>query len=132
MIKPDGQILVIFGASGDLTKRKLLPSLYELFARDMLHDARMVNRLLRALVARRLIHHQKRFFPIRPRFALDRKVQRLDIHVRVGIINDFAFNSNLSERDQTSAFVSRSEPLRKKNLFQTHQISRSKSITSGA
>ncbi len=29
MIKPDGQILVIFGASGDLTKRKLLPSLYE-------------------------------------------------------------------------------------------------------
>lgn len=38
MIKPDGQILVIFGASGDLTKRKLLPSLYELFARDMLPE----------------------------------------------------------------------------------------------
>lgn len=38
MIKPDGQILVIFGASGDLTKRKLLPSLFELFARDMLPE----------------------------------------------------------------------------------------------
>ena len=38
MIKPDGQILVIFGASGDLTKRKLLPSLYELFARDMMPE----------------------------------------------------------------------------------------------
>lgn len=38
MIKPDGQILVIFGASGDLTKRKLLPSLFELFDRDMLPE----------------------------------------------------------------------------------------------
>lgn len=38
MIKPDGQILVIFGASGDLTKRKLLPSLFELFDREMLPE----------------------------------------------------------------------------------------------
>lgn len=38
MTKPDGQILVIFGASGDLTKRKLLPSLFELFTRDMLPE----------------------------------------------------------------------------------------------
>lgn len=38
MIKPDDQILVIFGASGDLTKRKLLPSLFELFDRDMLPE----------------------------------------------------------------------------------------------
>ncbi|MDO4692415.1 MAG: glucose-6-phosphate dehydrogenase [Porphyromonadaceae bacterium] len=29
--KPDSLILVIFGASGDLTKRKLIPSLYQLF-----------------------------------------------------------------------------------------------------
>ncbi len=35
-MKPDDQILIIFGASGDLTKRKLLPSLFELFDRDML------------------------------------------------------------------------------------------------
>lgn len=37
-MKPDNQILVIFGASGDLTKRKLLPSLFELFDRNMLPD----------------------------------------------------------------------------------------------
>lgn len=32
----DNQLLVIFGASGDLTKRKLVPSLFELFLREML------------------------------------------------------------------------------------------------
>ena len=37
-MKPEDQILVIFGASGDLTKRKLLASLYELFERDMLPE----------------------------------------------------------------------------------------------
>src|SRR6056297_3754411 len=30
MIRPEDQILVIFGASGDLAKRKLLPALYAL------------------------------------------------------------------------------------------------------
>ena len=29
--KPDSLVLVIFGARGDLTKRKLIPSLYQLF-----------------------------------------------------------------------------------------------------
>jgi len=38
MTKADNQILVIFGASGDLTGRKLLPSLYELFLRGLLPD----------------------------------------------------------------------------------------------
>lgn len=38
MTKPDNQIVVIFGASGDLTKRKLLPSLFELFDRNMLPE----------------------------------------------------------------------------------------------
>lgn len=38
MKKADNQILVIFGASGDLTGRKLLPSLYELFLRGLLPD----------------------------------------------------------------------------------------------
>lgn len=38
MSKPGDQILVIFGASGDLTKRKLLPSLFELFVRDALPE----------------------------------------------------------------------------------------------
>ncbi len=38
MTKPENQILVIFGASGDLTKRKLLPSLFELFDRNLLPE----------------------------------------------------------------------------------------------
>jgi len=33
---PDDQILVIFGASGDLTKRKLIPALYELEVQKLL------------------------------------------------------------------------------------------------
>ena len=38
MEKPENQILVIFGASGDLTKRKLLPSLFGLHLRGLLPD----------------------------------------------------------------------------------------------
>ena len=36
MKKPDHQILVIFGASGDLTRRKLIPALYELYRQNLL------------------------------------------------------------------------------------------------
>lgn len=36
MKKPQNQILVIFGASGDLTKRKLIPALFELFKQNLL------------------------------------------------------------------------------------------------
>jgi len=36
--KPENQIIVIFGASGDLTGRKLMPSLYELYIRDLLPE----------------------------------------------------------------------------------------------
>lgn len=38
MNRPENQILVIFGASGDLTKRMLMPSLYELHVRQMLPE----------------------------------------------------------------------------------------------
>ena len=34
----ENQILVIFGASGDLTKRKLIPALYELFVQKLLPE----------------------------------------------------------------------------------------------
>lgn len=37
-MKPENQIVVIFGASGDLTKRKLIPSLYDLFDQDLLPE----------------------------------------------------------------------------------------------
>jgi len=35
----ENQILVIFGASGDLTKRKLLPALYDLYEQNMLPES---------------------------------------------------------------------------------------------
>jgi len=38
MSKPENQILVIFGASGDLTKRKLIPALYSLDIQNLLPD----------------------------------------------------------------------------------------------
>ncbi len=38
MKKIENQILIIFGASGDLTKRMLLPSLFELFVRGLLPE----------------------------------------------------------------------------------------------
>lgn len=38
MKKADDQLLVIFGASGDLTGRKLIPSLFELYAADLLPE----------------------------------------------------------------------------------------------
>ena len=36
--RPDPCILVIFGASGDLTSKKLLPALYALAVRDLLPE----------------------------------------------------------------------------------------------
>lgn len=38
MKKSEDQVLVIFGASGDLTKRKLIPALYDLYLHDLLPD----------------------------------------------------------------------------------------------
>jgi glucose-6-phosphate 1-dehydrogenase len=38
MRKPEGHILVIFGASGDLTKRKLLPAIFDLEQEGMLPE----------------------------------------------------------------------------------------------
>lgn len=38
LAKPRSLVLVIFGASGDLTKRKLIPSLYQLFKQEKLPE----------------------------------------------------------------------------------------------
>ena len=38
MKKPDNHILVIFGASGDLTHRKLIPAIYDLFRQNLLPE----------------------------------------------------------------------------------------------
>ncbi len=39
MIKPADHIFVIFGASGDLTKRKLIPAIYSLFVQNLLPES---------------------------------------------------------------------------------------------
>jgi len=36
MKKADPHLLVIFGASGDLTRRKLIPALYDLYVKELL------------------------------------------------------------------------------------------------
>ncbi len=38
MKKAENQILIIFGASGDLTKRKLIPALFDLYKQNLLPD----------------------------------------------------------------------------------------------
>ena len=38
MQAPQNHVLVIFGASGDLTKRKLLPALFELYCNNLLPE----------------------------------------------------------------------------------------------
>ena len=38
MKKAEDQILIIFGASGDLTKRKLIPALFQLYKQDLLPE----------------------------------------------------------------------------------------------
>ena len=38
MKKSDPLILIIFGASGDLTKRKLIPALFELYQQKLLPE----------------------------------------------------------------------------------------------
>lgn len=38
MQKPENNTIVIFGASGDLTHRKLIPALYQLFENEQLSD----------------------------------------------------------------------------------------------
>jgi glucose-6-phosphate 1-dehydrogenase len=38
MEKPDNCIITIFGASGDLTKRKLMPSLFELYRKNLMPE----------------------------------------------------------------------------------------------
>ena len=43
MEKPQNQTMVIFGASGDLTYRKLIPALYALYNQQMLPEKLHAN-----------------------------------------------------------------------------------------
>jgi glucose-6-phosphate 1-dehydrogenase len=50
--RPDNHIIVLFGATGDLARRKLLPGLYHLFAAGLLPEGcRIVGTARRALAS---------------------------------------------------------------------------------
>ena len=49
MLQTDPCVLVIFGASGDLTKRKLVPAMYEMFTRGQLHASSVILGSARSL-----------------------------------------------------------------------------------
>ncbi len=63
-MKPVPNLLVIFGASGDLTKRKLIPALYNLYHRGLLHpESRIVGVARTQMKAGELCSHLREFLP---------------------------------------------------------------------
>ena len=42
LVPPPAQAIVVFGASGDLTKRKILPALYDLFVNGLLNEGHAI------------------------------------------------------------------------------------------
>ncbi len=67
MKEPEDQLLVIFGASGDLTLRKLLPALYELHVSDMLPDKFAI------LGAARTVYTDEQFREISAEYIIQEK-----------------------------------------------------------
>jgi len=64
MKQPESHILVIFGASGDLTKRKLIPALYELHTQNLLPEKFAVLGVSRtALTDAAFRENMKEFLP---------------------------------------------------------------------
>ncbi len=61
-----GTIIIIFGATGDLTKRKLIPALYSLYAKEIIRDKVPIVCVARRLIAKdefvELLHPEK-FIP---------------------------------------------------------------------
>jgi glucose-6-phosphate 1-dehydrogenase len=50
VVRPDDHVIVLFGATGDLARRKLLPGLFRLFVAGLLPDRfRIVGSARRAL-----------------------------------------------------------------------------------
>lgn len=67
MKQPESQILVIFGASGDLTKRKLIPALYELHTQNLLPEELAVLGVARTkLTDLEFRENMKEFLPNQP------------------------------------------------------------------
>lgn len=65
MNHPESHILVIFGASGDLTKRKLIPALYELYIQHLLPEKFAILGVSRTELTDQLFRQKMReFLPV--------------------------------------------------------------------
>ncbi len=63
-MKPVPNLMVIFGASGDLTKRKLIPALFSLYLRELFHPSSMVVGCARSKISTEEFRNSlKEFFP---------------------------------------------------------------------
>lgn len=51
MKKPENQTMIIFGASGDLTYRKLIPALYALYNQQMMPEKFQVLGVSRSTIS---------------------------------------------------------------------------------
>jgi glucose-6-phosphate 1-dehydrogenase len=72
MKQPESHILVIFGASGDLTKRKLIPALYELHTQNLLPEKLAVLGVSRTkLTDLEFRENMKEFLPDQPNTQKD-------------------------------------------------------------
>jgi len=72
MKQPESHILVIFGASGDLTKRKLIPALYELHTQNLLPEKLAVLGVSRTkLTDLEFRENTKEFLPNQPQAKND-------------------------------------------------------------
>lgn len=92
MMKPDNQILVIFGASGDLTSRKLLPSLFELFQRGLLPEKFLILGTARSeFTEEEFREHQRRNLL---NFRIEKTTEEKTIDHFLPIVRYLSFNSD--------------------------------------
>jgi glucose-6-phosphate 1-dehydrogenase len=94
MAKPDNCVVVIFGASGDLTKRKLVPALYALYLQNELPEQFALLGTSRTPISdidfqKRIVEDVKTFSSIKP---IDRKK-----------LSEFSKNFHYQSLDATNA-----------------------------
>jgi len=93
MKKPANQILVIFGASGDLTNRKIIPALYSLVVNNLLPERFGVIGLGRSVIEND--EYRKKLENGITSFAMGEDISREKINRILNHVNYYTFdNSN--------------------------------------
>ena len=90
--RPQANLLVIFGASGDLTRRKLMPALYQLYRRGLLHeDSYIVGCARSALSQTQFLSGLRGFLSDEEPERLQHFLQRLSyLHLAYDNLSDYA------------------------------------------